>query len=126
MSIEFAVHYQHIVALGFGCRDITILLLKICSIEIDKFLVLVCLYGLDELAVLVKRVIFAVLGFEKSEFHRTLAEFLVAEHAIFDKELDIVPLFLEIFPLRAENLFETVCNLFGYVSRYFLDIGIAL
>ncbi len=53
-------------------------------------------------------------------------ELLLRQHAVFNKELQVVPLFLELLPVALKDLFQPVGHLLGDVRRDLLHIGVAL
>ena len=126
MAVKLAVHQEHVIAFVLCSLDECILAVHICRIKEDCLLVLVSLLPFYRLLVVVDAEILAFCGLEKGELHRTLAEFLVREHAELDEELEIVPLLFELLTLVPEDLVKTVCDLLRDICRYLLYIGIAL
>ncbi len=53
-------------------------------------------------------------------------EFLLGEHTVFDDNLHVVPLGLEIFAVFAEHFIQFIRDLFGDVRRDLLHIAVGL
>ena len=92
VAVELTVHEQDVVALGVGGLDVAVLLYGVGGVDVDHVAVLVGLRGFDEGAVFLKGEIFAFGVAQECELEGGVAEFLVGEHAVFDENLDVVPL----------------------------------
>ena len=90
--------------------------LSISSIQINHLLVLVGLLRLDGLAVFIETEILAVRILQQCELHCPLAEFLIGEHAIFDKQLQIIPFLLQGLTLIGKDIFQSVSHFLGDVA----------
>ena len=126
MGIQLAVHQQHVIAPVPGSFDERILRVHISGIEAYCLLVLVGLVIGNRLPVILEAEVLAVGVLHQGEVHGAVTELLVREHAIFDEELDVVPLLLECRPLAVENLLEPVRHLLGDVGGNLLDVAVAL
>ena len=126
MCIQLAIHQQYVVAELLGSLDLAVLGLGVGGVEINDLLVLVGLLGLDAFAVILEAEELTVGVLKQGEVHSAFAEFLIGEHSVFDEELEVVPLLLELLALLLEDLFQPVGHLLGDVGAYLLHVGIAL
>ena len=126
MGIQFAIHQQHIVALVLGRLDERILGLHIGCIQIHDLLFLIGLFPFDGLAIVLEAEILAVRVLEERKIEGPLAELFIGQHAILDKELQVVPLLFVGLALLLENLLQPVGHLLGDIGRYLFHVGVAL
>ena len=126
MAVEDGVHHQHVVAFFLGFGDVGVLLLLVGGVEVYQHFVLVFLQRLDAGFVFVEGEIFVVDVLEEREFLGTFVEFLVAEHAVFDENLDVVPFLFKVLAVGLEQFLQLVGHLFADVRRYFLHVAVAL
>lgn len=115
MAVELSVEDEHVVAAVVGRLDEVILGDRVGGIEIDDVAVFVGLVGFDEYLIFVEGEIFALGVFEKHELHGRLTEFLVGQHTVDDKELDVVPFLLKSGAVGLEEVFETRCDFLCYI-----------
>ncbi len=80
----------------------------------------------DEFFVFLKSKVLTINIFEKKEIHGPIVEFLFSEHSIFDKNFQIIPLFLKILAAVFKNLSQSISYLFIDVTADFFHIRIAL
>ena len=102
------------------------LLLQVVGIKIAYVLVLVGLQGGNLVAIVFEAIELALGILEEGELHSALAEFLFGEHAVFDKDFDVVPFVLEVFAVVLEHLFQLVGYLLADVGGDFLHVAVAL
>ena len=126
MGVKLAVHQKHIIPFVLRRLDESVLLVSVGCIEVNDLLVLVGLILGDGLAVVLQREILAVRVLEQGELQSPLAELLVGEHAIFNEQFEVVPLFLPSVTLVLEYLLQSVGHLLGDVGRDLLDILVGL
>ena len=126
MGIQLAVHQKHVIALGLGSLHKGVLAFHVRRIQVYAFLVLVGLIAFHSRLVFIEGEELAIRVLEEGELHRAVAELLVRKHAVFDEELEVVPLGLEVRPLVLEDVLQAVGDLLGDVCRDLLDVGVAL
>ena len=126
MRIQLAVHQQHVVAEFLGGFYLGVLCFGIGCIERNYLLVLVGLFCLDALAVILETEILSVGVLQQGKVHRSLAELLVGEHAVFYEELEVIPFLLELLALLLEYFFQAVGHLLGDVGADLLHVRVAL
>ena len=102
------------------------LLLLVCCIEVDEIAVFVLLCTLDESLVFVEGEIFAVHVFHQGKLFCLVVERLLAEHAIVDKELQVVPLLLILLTVFLEDGLQTVGHFLGNIGGNLLYLTVAL
>ena len=124
--VELAVHQQHVIALVGSRLDVGILCLLVGSIQADEVALLVGLLALDELAVVLNLEVLAVAVLEQGELEARLTELLVAQHAVLDEDLDVVPLLLELVGLVLGDFLEAGSHLLGDVVRNLFYRTVAL
>ena len=111
MGVKLAIHKEDIIAFVLCSLDIGVLRLSIRGIEKDKLLVLVGLLSLNGFPVVIDAEVFALRILEQAEFHGPFAELLVAQHPVFNEELEIVPLLFKGLTLILEDFLKTVSDL---------------
>ena len=126
MGVKLAVHQKHIIPFVLRRLDESVLLVSVGCIEVNDLLVLVGLVVSHGLAVVLKGEILAVGVLQEGKLQRPLAELLVGEHAIFNEQLEVVPLLLPRLALVLEYLLQSVGHLLGDVGRDLLDILVGL
>ena len=125
-NVELTVHHQHIVALIVCGFDIGVLCLLIGSVKINEVAILVGLVALNQLLVVVE---FEELAFgvgNEGKLHGLLAELLIAEHTVFDENLDVVPLFLKSLGVFLRQFLQTRSHLFSDVGGNLLHVAVGL
>ena len=116
MYIELSLHLQYAVAFIFSGLDIAVLLVLIGGIEVDQVAVLIGLRILDQVLVLLEGEILTLDVLQQGELSRTVVELLVGQHTILDKELQAVPLLLELRTVVLEDLLQAVGHLLRDVT----------
>ena len=81
---------------------------------------------LDERLVLVEGILLAVGVGEEGKILSTVVEIFLRQHTVVDEDLQVVPLFFELFAVVLEDGLQTVGHLLGDVRRNLLDVGVAL
>ena len=84
-------------------------------VEVDEVAVLVGLVTLDEFLVFIELEELTVGVLQQGEFGGCVLELLVAEHAILDENLDVVPFLLKGLGVGLCNLLKAACHLLGDV-----------
>ncbi len=69
---------------------------------------------------------FAIGSFEQADVFGALSEFLIGHHAVFHKQIQILPFAIEVGAIRFEQFIQFVAHLFADVLGDFFHIGIAL
>ena len=126
MTVELAVHRQHVVPFAASRLDECVLRDRIGRIQADHVAVTVRLVFLDQRIVLGEREILAVGILHEREVGGLLGELFVGDDAVLDENLQIVPLFLELVAVLREQLAQPVGYLAGDVARNLLDVRVAL
>ena len=126
VGIQLAVHQQDVIALGLRSLDVGVLAFHVGGIQIHALLVLVGLVALDGRLVLVEGEELAVSVLQEGELHGAVAELLVGKHAVFDEELEVVPLGLQVGALVFEDVVQTVSDLLRDISGDLLHVRVAL
>ena len=121
-----SVHQQHVVTLCIGGIDVAVLVVLVVGVEVDEVAILVCLFALDEGLVLLLGVELALRVLQQSERLGLVVEVALAEHAVVDENLDVIPLFLELLAVAFENGGKPVAHLFRDVGGNLLHVRVAL
>ena len=111
--VEFAVHHQHAVALCLGSLYVAVLLFLVGGIQIDEITVFVGLVVLYECAVFVEGEVLALCVLHHGEVLGAVVERRVAEHAIVDEYLQVVPFLLVGLAVFLEDAVQAVAHLLG-------------
>jgi len=120
------IQHQHVIPLCAGRLHKGVLLLGMVRIQIDQVLVLVGLLLFNQLFILLRSEIFPFSVLEEEEGFCPLEKFLIGQHPILDKNLQVIPFLFELLTLILVNLLQTVSDLFGDVRADLFHIGIAL
>ena len=100
-SVELSIHHQHVVALVGSRLDKGVLTLLVGSIKVNEIAVFVGLVSLDKFLVVIELVILATNVFKQGKLHCAVAELLIAQHAILNKNFNVSPFFLKVFSIFA-------------------------
>ena len=125
-DVELSIHHQHIVALIDSGFNVGVLRLFVGGIEVNEIAIFVGLLCFNELFIVIE---FEELSFSvahEGKLHGLFAEFFIAEHAIFNKHLNIVPFLFKFLSILLGNFFQSSSHLFGDIGRDFLHIAVGL
>ena len=98
----------------------------VVGIQIDDLSVHVCLVVLDECCILLQCVVLAFSVLQQEVLFGLVVVVLLAQHAIVDEYLDVVPLLLEVLTLVLEDGGKLIAHLLGDVAADLLHVGITL
>ena len=124
--VELTIHQEHIVALGIGGINVTVLVVLVVGIEVDQVAVLVCLFALDECLVFLEGVHLAFRILQQGKCLSLIVEVALGEHSIVDENLDVIPFLLKLLAVALEDGGQAVAHLLGDVCGNLLHVGIAL
>ena len=124
--VQLAVHNQYIVAFVFGVLDVAVLFVGVVGIQIDKVAVFVGLIVSHRFFVFFECEILTVHVFQQGKFFAFFVEFLIAEHSVLDKYLEVVPFRFEVGTIISKDFRQAVGHFFGDVSRNLFHVAVAL
>ena len=102
------------------------MLILVSGIQIYQIATLISLVILNKCFIFVEGKILTVNIFKEGKILCTVVEVFLRKHTVVDKQLQIVPLCLEILTVVFENLCQAVGYFLGNISSYLLYIGITL
>src|SRR6478609_8511325 len=126
MWVKNIIKNQYIVALIFSCFYVYILLKSIISIKQNYILFFISLLRFYSFQIRLKCECFIINIFQQAEIFCFLIEFLIADHSIFHKQSDIVPLLFKAFTIVIEDFRKFICYFLSDVTVDFLNVGICL
>ncbi len=124
MAVNRSVQYQYIIAFFLSRLYKGILLLRIGGIEVSDRAVFVSLLGSYFLTVLLKSEIFAFGIFEERELLCLVIELVFGDHAVLNKDADVVKLLFVGLAVFLEEFGELVSHLLSDVVVDLLHITV--
>ena len=110
VRIQLSIHQQHIISFALDCLNIRVLLFYIRGIQEYHLIIFIRLVSFNQVLVLFIREIFPFRVLEQEDGLGSLGKFFIRQHTILDENLQIIPLFLVIFPFIRENITQAVSH----------------
>src|SRR5690554_8158643 len=94
------IHQQNIVTFILSGLNKGVLIVLVGAVQVHQAVVLIGLITLNKVFVLLKGEVLAFGILKEGEFGRPVVKLLFGKHAVLDKQLQVVPLFLESLPIE--------------------------
>ena len=117
---------KHVIALGLGCLDVSIVSNLIIGVKVNQLTFLVGLVAFDEILILFDGVVVALTVLDEGNGLNLVKELLIKQHTILDEDLEVVPFVFELLTIGIEDFYKTIGNLLGDVARNLLDVAVGL
>ena len=126
MRVQLPIHHQNVIAFILRSLDVSILFLYVGSVQINDMIVLIRLVDFHQIFILFQGKIFPIGIFEQHDRIGPFGKFLICQHAVLDKYLQVIPFFLVLFPVVFEDIGQAVGHFLRNVVGNLLHIPVTL
>jgi len=126
MNIKLTIHKQNIISFVFGVLYVTVLFFEVGCIQINQITIFIFLIFANQGFVFFVSEVFSIHIFEQGKFFGSFIKLFVCQHAILNKQFQVVPFLFELISVIFKDFLQAVGDFFGNVVGDFPHIRVVL